>query len=358
MKGSIHHDKHGYKVHFQGRWFRRIKFKGGWHSFREDKQLAEDFLVLVNGDLLRGKYDVRDYTSDEPLAFDVMGQQWLDIKKTVKCHRHLKSHIHQAVLYFGNGRNIKTIKYAELEDFYRSLPDQLNPGTKKNIFATLHSFWNWVVDREADRPNPVTMPKFPQMPKYKPTMRKIVSPEDQARILSKLKEMTLQRPKIYTGVLWCITYGLRFEELRQVKLKDFTNGYMRVWDWKQTNYKEKKLLAEDWKTVKQDKAFGNEWFFRHPSGEQFGKDYLSESIKKAAQALGFFDVVPYAIIKHSTITALSDHYSPEEIQRLFSMHLSPAFFVYLHTKEERKQEMYARARGKMREIDHERRKVS
>jgi len=304
---------------------------------------------LVNAELLRGRYDARDYTSDEPLSFKALAEIWLEGRKTeVRAIRNLNNHIIYAVNFFAE-TNIKSIRYTELEDFLQSLPQTLSPKTKANIFGTLHSFWQWIVNREQDKPYPITMPKFPKLPKYKPTMRKIVTPENQARILTKLKEIS--PAKVYTAVLWCITYCLRFEEIRQVKVKDLNNGYMRVWDWKQTHYKEKKLLPEDWDIVKEEKAFGNEWFFRHPNGRQFGKDYLSECIKKAARALGFYDVVPYAIIKHSTITALSDHYSPEEIKKYFSLHFSPALYNYLHLKEEKKAGMYAKARGKIGEIE-------
>jgi integrase len=352
MRGSIHHDKHGYKVHFQGRWFRRVKLNGQWVSFKERRDLAEDFLVLVNGDYLRGKYDVRDWTSDEPLAFDVMAQHWLELRqKEVRSFRQLKNDMGKAISFFGN-RNIRTIQYAELEDFLYSLQETLAPKTKKNIFTTLHSLWQWLTDREFDRPNPITMPKFPKLAEYKPAIRKIVSPESQARVLTRLKE--IGPPKAYIGVLWCITYCLRFEEVRQLKLKDFENGYMTVWDWKQKNYKQKKMLPEDWAIVEEEKkkVFGNDFFFRHGVGSkrQFGKDYLSERIRKAAKDLGFEGVVPYAIVKHSTITALSDHYTPEEIKKYYSLHLSPALYRYLHLKEEKKQEMYARARAKIVDV--------
>jgi len=69
MEGSIHHDNHGYKVHLRGKWFRRVKINEKWVSFKHDYKNAEDALVLMNGDIIRGnKYDPRDWTSDEPLA--------------------------------------------------------------------------------------------------------------------------------------------------------------------------------------------------------------------------------------------------------------------------------------------------
>ena len=343
MHGSIHQDKHGYRVHFQGRWFRRVKLNGHWVSFKDRYDLAEDFLVLVNGDLLRGKYDSRDWTSDEPLAFHALAQQWLDMRENkVRSFRVIRNHVAKASNFFGT-KNVRTIRFVDLQRFYNCLPGQMAPKTKRNVLTTLRSFFAWVVDREADSPYPIVMPKFPKVENYQPTMRKILSPEDQAKVLAELRETVPY--KLYLGAL-CITYGLRWEELRQVKMKDLNNGRMTIYDWKQRHYKTKQLLTEDWEAVKSERGFGNEFFFRHPSGRQYGKDYLYEKIRQAAKSLGF-DVIAYAIIRHSTITALSDYYTPEEIKEGFSLHLSDSVWRYLHLKEEKKREMYARARGKI-----------
>ena len=352
MEGSIHHDNHGYKVHLRGKWFRRVKINEKWVSFKHDYKNAEDALVLMNGDIIRGnKYDPRDWTSDEPLAFDTKSEEWLNSRKNeVRAFNNLDNDICKARIFFGK-KNIRHIRYNELNTFYHSLPETLKAKTKRNIFATLKSFWQSIVDEEADRDNPITMPKFPKIPYEKPDMPKILSPEDQAKVLGKLAQ---QKPhKIYIGALWCITYGLRWEELRQVKGNDFDNGYMTVWDWKQKHYKRKKLLKEDWDMVKEDKLFGNDYFFRYKNGVQYGKDFLYERIRKVLKELSFYGVKAYTVIRHSTITALSEFYTPEEIQKLFSLHLSNSIWHYLKYDDNKKQEIYARARGKMGEIGKE-----
>ena len=131
-------------------------------------------------------------------------------------------------------------------------------------------------------------------------------------------------------------------------------GTFIIWDWKQKHYKNKKLLKDNWDLVRNEKAFGNEYFFRHNSGKQYGKDYVYESIRKVLKELGFYGVKAYVVIRHSTISALSNDYTPEEIQHLFSLHLSDSVWHYLKYDDERKQEIYARARGKMGEIGKER----
>ena len=349
MEGSIHPDKYGYKVHLRGKWFRRIKINEKWVSFKHSYQAAEEGLVLMNGDILRGKYDQRDWTSDEPLAFSILSEQFISDRERekVKSLRLIRNHIRQARNYFGT-KNCRTIRYNELRGFYNSLPETMATKTKKNIIGTLHSFFQWVVDLEADRPNPITMPKFPKIPYAKPDMPKILSPEDQAKVLGRL--MQVSPYKLFLGGRWCITYGLRWEELRQVKMKDFDNGYMTIWDWKQKHYKNKKLLQDDWQIAQDERAFGNEYFFRHESGRQYGKDYLYEQIRRVLKELGFYNVKAYTVIRHSTLSALNQEYSPEQIQKLFSLHFSDSIWHYIRYTDEQKQEIYAKARGKIGEI--------
>ena len=354
MEGSIHPDKWGHRVHFRGKWHRGCYFDGLWKPFRFNYKLAEDFLVILNAEVLNKRYDPRDYRKDRPLAFNRLGEEWLEIRKPeVRCFRNLRNHISLASKYFDD-LNYKLLNYAWLQQFFSQLSDSIGIKTRKNIKATLSTFCRWVVDAYSTQDIKLEVPKFPPLGKYKKKLRKIVTPQDQALILNKMKEI-VPAPKAYLAAMWMITYGLRWIELRPIKLKDFNNGFLRVWDWKQENYKEKKLLADDWALIEQDTTFPEMWYFRHETGEQLGRDYPYSWLKKASVELGF-DVHPYAIVRHSTITSLSDYYTPEEIKRNFSLHLH-GLYDYLHTKEERKQEMYARARpGGVVEMRKEQRK--
>ena len=355
MEGSIHPDKWGYRVHFRGKWYRRGPLRDGKViAWKHNHTLAEQFLIRLNWEGIEGSFDERNYQKNNPLGLANLAEQWLETRKgKVRCYRNLSNHMGKAISYFGN-TNIRAIRFASLEYFYSSLREEMAEKTKRNIFTTLHSFWRWVCDNEEDKPNPITMPKFPQIKKGKPNLRKIVTPQDQAMILDKMKEI-VPAPKAYLAAMWMITYGLRWIELRPIKLKDFNNGFLRVWDWKQENYKEKKLLPDDWALIEQDTTFPEMYFFRHPTGEQLGRDYPYSWLKKASVELGF-DVHPYAIVRHSTITNLSDYYTPEEIKRNFSLHLH-GLYDYLHTTEDKKQAMYARARPggvvEMRREDNE-----
>ena len=341
MEGSIHHDKWGYKIHFKGKWHRGCHFEGRWIPFRDNKKLAEDFLVILNAEVLNKQYDPRDYRKDKPLAFNSLGQNWLEKRKPhVRCYRNLHRHIDLASNFFGD-LNYKLLNYAWLQEFFDQLPKSISVKTKRNIKATLTTFCRWVVDAYSTQDIKLEVPKFPPLGKYKKKLRKIVTPQDQAMILDKMKEIT-PAPKGYLAALWMVTYGLRWIELRPVKRKDFENGVMTVWDWKQDGYKQKKLLPEDWAIVEQDKSFPEQYFFRHPDGSQLGRDYPYSWLKKASVLLGF-DVHPYAIVRHSTITKMVKLYGPENVQKHFSLHLA-GLYDYWQTDEDKKQEMYAKAR--------------
>jgi hypothetical protein len=63
------------------------------------------------------------------------------------------------------------------------------------------------------------------------------------------------------------------------------------------------------------------FFFRHPvglsgakAGERFGNKYLYKYWKRACNNLGIKDIDLYGGTRHSTVTALSKHLTPEEIK--------------------------------------------
>jgi len=82
-------------------------------------------------------------------------------------------------------------------------------------------------------------------------------------------------------------------------------------------------------------AMPSMYFFRHLKrrnglklGTKFGPMYLNKWWKKACKNLGFSGVILYPGIKHSTVTALGKHMSPEQIQHNVTGHASEAFKRY------------------------------
>ena len=347
MEGSIHHDKHGHKVHYRGKWYRRGPLRDGKVvSWKHDYTLAEQFLIRLNWEGIEGSFDERNYAPNKPLAFTKVAEKWFEKKKKKVRHpRDIAYHLSFAYEFFRH-KNICNIRYGQLQDFVDTLPDHLKDKTKANILETLHNFFRDIVDREQDNPNPITMPKFPKVP-YICEMRKILNKEDQLRILQQVKEKDFARsPKIFYGILWLLTYGLRPGELKAVKMNDFDNGYMKIRSYKGRVIRTIKLLLEDWNLVKQDNAIGEAPFWRHPNGEPLGRDSWYNNWKRRAGELGFHDVDLYGSTRHSSATSLSDEYTPEEIRAYWTGHTtSKSFYRYMHVEEKKKQEMYAKARG-------------
>jgi len=286
------------------------------------------------------------------LAFDKMADEWLNcMQGRVRCYRSLKYHIQLAVDFFGN-ENIRSVRYSRLEDLLFSLPKSWSPKSTKNVFTTLHSFFGWVCKGEKDKQIPIRMPDFPHIALSPAPLRKMVAKEDQAAILQRVKEKTFeQNPKIYYGILWLLTYGMRPGELVAVRMKDFDNGWMNLINWKGRTTRRILLLPEDWGLVQRDSAIGDTRFFRHTktrqtmTDEPFGKDLWYRHWKTTARELGFADIDLYGATRHSSASDLSDSYSPEEIRAYWTEHTTTqSFYRYLHPNEKIKRDMYERAR--------------
>ncbi len=82
----------------------------------------EEASRLLNGFRYKtdeGTFDSRDYKKDNPLGFANLAGKWLQIKKREvkpKSYNNLKNYVSRACNAWGN-RNIKSVGYAELEDF-------------------------------------------------------------------------------------------------------------------------------------------------------------------------------------------------------------------------------------------------
>lgn len=345
MKGKVWWDERQgcYRLFFPPNIYRQS---------RHDKRGLEKFLTYLRVSSDLGQFDSRDYQIDKPLAFASQVDRYLRHKlPKVRCPRNIKRHLMYAVEFFGND-SMREIGAGRLMEFEEWLPDHLTEKSKANIFVTLKTFWQWIVDYEDENVAvPLKMPRrWPVFDTSQSRMREILTKEDQFRILERVKENTWKiNQKIYIGILWLLTYGFRPGEVRCIRMTDFDSyGRMHVFDHKGRRRRLIKLLPEDFDLVKNDGAIGEAYFFRHSDGKPFGKDYWWKHWRTAASQLGFLGVDLYGSTRHSSATDLSEEFTPEQIKAGWTEHTtSKSFYRYLQMQEEMKQRMYARARGSM-----------
>lgn len=325
---------------------------------------------MLNGlryELDQGKFDPRDYQQDQPLGFTNISEKWLLKQKHKKSWGKMRNHIGYAQAYFNN-RNVKDIKYGELEDFFfeNHAVKHLSSKSLHNIKTTLHSFWVWLCKRD----HAIKMPEFPVI-SFELGWRKTINKQTQDNILAKIKEMTWDiNPKIYVGILFLATYtNVRPIELLHIKEEDIDlqirtieeDGdlqnssilvkYNKVHGKHTVIY----LINEDVELLKSmPKGFPKQYFFRHDkirkgvhlkNRDQFGEKYWYKWWKKACEELNIEGVDLYGGTRHSTVTRLGQHYSPEDIMQDGSEHsTSKSFMRYFHRHASQKKEMHHTAR--------------
>ena len=351
MQGKISENKSGKGAKYI------VRFQKVFKRFNNLEQ-AERFLNALRYRHDEGTFDEKDYQKDEPLAFSTLSAQWLQKKeKQVRCLRNLKNHMNYAIEYFKN-TNIKEIDYPELEDFFDQLPEHLSNKSKHNIKATLHSFWIWVIKRNRRAKVRIIMPEFPEI-SFELKFRKIVSKEIQQDILEELKRISYHiNPKIYIGALWLSTYvNVRPIELINIREMDIdiSNGIIQITHNKEKKPKKVYLLEEDLEIIKSfpeaiDKQM---YFFRHGKRKgvakskrgRFGKDYLYTYWRMACRNLGVEGVPLYPGTKHSTVVALGEDSTPEEIKKYGTGHeTNKAFDRYFQVNAEKRRALFRKAR--------------
>jgi len=313
---------------------------------------AERFLTGLRYEVDRGTFDHRDYQTGNPLGFSALANQWLAIKiQDVKpsSFRNLQRYINAAIDSWGN-RNIKEIGFAEIEDFLFS--QQVSNKTKSNIRSCLHTLWKWLLHRRV-----IKLSQFPEFPvvKYNLGYRKIVDKDTQIAILDEIKRISYDRePKIWLGIKWLCTYiSIRPGELLKVQEQD-VNTKMGCFLIKHSKEGKEKLVP----MLDIDKALINKLpigmpelsFFRHNSkvrgcrpGQPFGEKYLYKWWKKACENLGVEGVDLYGGTRHSSVTALKDMLTPEQIKTGTMHSTNKAFERYFQRNSQDSIDVYSLA---------------
>lgn len=309
-------------------------------------EAADRFLTGVRFETDQGKYDEKDYLKDNPLAFENISEKFLEMRKEDLKHssyRMVKIHIATAQKFFGS-KNIKDIKFGDLEDFFKGL--KLSDKTKHNIRSTLHSLFVWVSKREQKN----IMPEFPQI-SFVLGYRNTISKEQQLSVLEEVKRLSYHiNPKIYLGVKWLATYiSIRPGELINLKEGDIdlANGYLYFPHPKEKKFKSVPILPEDIKEIKAlPRSLPGMPFFRHgkikgtPENHKFSNNILYNWWKKACSNLGIKDVDLYGGTRHSSARALRAYRTPEEIKRATMHSTNKAFERYFNIEAEDLRNIY------------------
>ena len=326
--------------------FCEVRF-GRKHSKRfKSVHAAERHLNHIRVQTDRGEFDQREWAKEQPLSFLTLREKFVEFKKvqviTAKQVRHIENVLTRAGEKW-DFLQIKDIKESEIDDFFIKIQD-LSSKTLSNYKAVLHDFWSWVVRRER-RNLKIEMPIFPDI-HYKLGWRTIVSMEDQAQILDEIWNISSsENPRIWLGIkLLSLFPKVRPGEMRNVKEGhiNLTDGWIFYPDPKEGDKgKFIHLSPDDCRMISDIRtmvppALPDTFFFRHlkskkgiKAGKQFGPKYFKIWWDKACKNVGIKGVDLYGGTKHSTVTALGQVMTPEQIQRGATGHASDAFKRYM-----------------------------
>ncbi len=283
------------------------------------------------------------------MGFETQAEKWLKVKKKEvkqKSYNNLNNYMTKAIDTWEQ-MNVKTIGYGEIEDFLHS--QNVSDKTKSNMKSCLHSFFVWLKKRER-----IPVPDFPET-SFELGFRKIIDKDTQEKIIDEIYKLTYHtNPKIWLGIKWLSTYiSIRPGELLNLKEKDIDIklGYFIILHPKEKRPKLVPIIDEDIGILKSmPRGLPYLYFFRHvkgisgvTAGQKFGNKYFYKWWKKACKNLNINEVDLYGGTRHSTVTALRDKYTPEEIRKATLHSTNKAFDRYLQVETNDARSVYETA---------------
>lgn len=199
----------------------RIKLYTGKDGHPLDSwERAYRMLTAMRNEIDLGKFDPKDYAPQEirNLQFEIYVINWIERRTREQERRHIsKSYLKSMreyarnyyIPFFGK-TSIRDIREAHIEDFRDQLPAHLSAKTVYNILGVLHK----LLQDAYRRRDILLMPSFPHI-QVGESVIKWITPEDQERILSRIKE-----PVYRAYFLFLMHQGCRPAEGRALKWED------------------------------------------------------------------------------------------------------------------------------------------
>ncbi|MBW1818238.1 MAG: phage integrase N-terminal SAM-like domain-containing protein, partial [Deltaproteobacteria bacterium] len=124
----------------------RVYFKSVMRRFSSYPE-ASRFLIGLRFKTDENTLDEREYKKNNPLGFENLALQWLEIKRRevkYSSYRKISDHLGKAINLWGNS-SVKEIKPKHLQLFLISLDSfDLSPKTKHNHLSSLRQFFRWL----------------------------------------------------------------------------------------------------------------------------------------------------------------------------------------------------------------------
>jgi len=317
----------------------RFKVKFGEITKRfSDYGSAYRFLTGVRYETDRKVFDARDYRRDNPLAFGIASGRYLEHRKTdvnKTSYSSMSNHFSKAKIYFKD-RSVKDLKYADFEDFLKTLPQ--SGKTKKNIMTSIRAMYVWLKRRQEI----LFMPEFPKV-EFELGYRKTVDKETQQAIIEDIKA---HEPfKVWLGIKFLATYiSIRPMEMMNVQWKniDLKNGYIYIPHPKEKKFKAVPILGDDIGALGRLPT-GLPLSFVFGDAKRFGVNRFYRAWKRACARIGIDGVDLYGGTRHSSARALRKFFSPEEIKRATMHSTNAAFERYFCMESDDVRSIYKRS---------------
>lgn len=262
-----------------------------------------------------GRLDEREYQFKlKPLSFQRLVDEWLNIKSlqglTPKTLRSMTASIAYAQKEWGD-TSINDITPAMMQKFI--LSRDCASKTKAHMLYNLKQFWKWAEDSYDIK----SFKKWPEIGAVHMELKKTVSLVMQQRVLDDIRDHEPFR--VTLGMVWQARYLIRPRELRDIteSCVDRERGLIFLLKPKGGKPETIKMAPIDIELVRAlpMSEDPNLPFFRHeggvagaPVGEKFGEHQFRRACYRAYERLGIKPgdpeyVPPYALLKHSTMTA-------------------------------------------------------